>query len=308
MSPLGDQLKDYLVLRRSLGFKLERPGKLLYQFVGYLDEHHVDVVTTEHALAWAMLPTGAAPWWWAMRLSTIRPFAVYLHTLDPATQVPPPGLIQARSPRATPYLYSDTEITALVQAAATLPCRLAAATHQTLIRLLAVTGMRVGEAIRLDRDDLDTDHDMLTVRDTKFGKSRQLPLHPSATTGINDYLRVRDTLHPRPTTPALLISIAGTRLSYTSTWRTFHRLLDQAGIRARSSSCRPRIHDLRHGFAVATLLDGYRSGADVQALLPRLSTYLGHTDPKHTYWYLSAAPELLTLAADRLDTLEGDHS
>ena len=303
MSPLGQALADYLRVRRALGFKLERAERLLAQFVAYLHDHDAEVPTIQDALAWAMSPTDATPRWWAHRLSTVRGFAAHLHALDPRVEVPPPGLLRRGPRRATPYLYSAADIGALVDAAAMLPRPLGAATYQTLIGLLAVTGMRVGEAIRLDRDDLDADHDgLLTVRHSKFGKSRLVPLHPSTVTALRDYLHVRDRLLPAPASPALLISTAGTRLGYNNVWRTFHRLVSQAGITARSASCRPRIHDLRHSFAVATMLDWYAGGADVPALLPRLSTYLGHADPTHTYWYLQAAPELLTLAAHRLDT------
>jgi len=303
VSPLGQALADYLRIRRALGFKLERAERLLVQFVAYLHDHDAAVPTIEDALAWARSPTDATPRWWAHRLSTVRGFAVHLYALDPRVEVPPPGLLRRGPRRAIPYLYSAADIGALVDAAAMLPRPLGAATYQTLIGLLAVTGMRVGEAIRLDRDDLDADHDgLLRVRDSKFGKSRLVPLHPSTVTALRDYLYVRDRLLPAPASPALLLSTAGTRLGYNNVWRTFHRLARQAGITARSASCQPRIHDLRHSFAVATMLDWYAGGTDVPALLPRLSTYLGHADPKHTYWYLQAAPELLTLAAHRLDT------
>jgi integrase/recombinase XerD len=302
MSPLQQALADYLSIRRALGFKLEQAEKLLAQFVAYLHDHNADAPTIDHALAWARLPADATPRWWAHRLSTVRGFAAHLHALDPRVEVPPPGLIRCGPRRATPYLYSQADLTALVHAAGTLPRPLGAATYQTLIGLLAVSGMRVGEAIRLDRDDLDADHDgLLRVLHSKFGKSRQVPLHPSTVAALRDYLQVRDELLPAPTSPALLISTAGTRLRYNNVWRTFHRLVRQAGLTARSASCRPRIHDLRHSFAVRTVLDWYARGADVQALLPRLSTYLGHTDPTHTYWYLSAAPELLALAGQRVD-------
>ncbi len=302
MSSLEQALADYLRIRRALGFKLERAERLLAQFVAYLHDHNAEVPTIEDALAWATSPAAATPRWWAHRLSTVRGFAVHLHALDPRVEVPPPGLLRSGPRRAIPYLYSQADITALVHAAGTLPRPLGAATYQTLIGLLAVTGMRVGEAIRLDRDDLDADHDgLLRVRDSKFGKSRLLPLHPSTVTALRAYLQVRDELLPAPASSALLLSTAGTRLGYNNVWRTFHRLVHQAGITARSASRQPRIHDLRHSFAVRTMLDWYARGADVQALLPRLSTYLGHADPKHTYWYLSAAPELLALAAHRLD-------
>jgi integrase/recombinase XerD len=231
----------------------------------------------------------------------VRPFAAHLRTLDAATEVPPPGLIASGRHRATPYLYSDADVRVLVAAAAGLPRRLSAATYPALVSLLAVTGMRVGEAIALDTGDFDDAAGVLTVRAGKFGKSRLLPLHPTAATGLAQYLRTRHRLRPSPGSGALFLSSTGTRLSYNPVHRTFRRLTAQAGLDARSATCRPRLHDLRHSFAVATVLDWYRRGQDVPALLPRLATYLGHADPKHTYWYLSAAPELLALATDRLD-------
>jgi integrase/recombinase XerD len=306
MSPLHRQLQEYLAIRRAMGFKMERHEKLLTQFADHLAAHAVSTLTTEHALAWATSPHQGDPRWWAARLSMVRGFAVHLHALDPAHQVPPHGLIPHGPRRTIPHLYTDHEITALVRAAGTLSFPLRAATYQTLVRLLAATGMRVGEAIRLDRADWDASLGVLTVRDTKFGKSRQLPLHPTSTTGLQDYLRLRDRLLPSPSTHALLLSTKGYRLRYERVWETFHRLVGQANLTAESPVSPPRIHDFRHSFAVATLLDWYRSGGDVQAMLPRLSTYLGHADPKHTYWYLSAAPELLALAADRLDAHHKD--
>ena len=307
MSPLHQRLADYLAIRRAMGFKMERHEKLLAQFVDYLTVNDAGTVTLEDALAWATSPTTSDPRWWAARLSMVRGFAVHLHALDPAHQVPPPGLIRHRTRRTVPHLYTDDEVTALVRAAGQLPgSPLRAATYQTLVRLLAVTGMRVGEAIRLDRQDWDGGLGLLTVRHTKFGKSRQLPMHPTSTAGLQDYLDLRDHLLPHAHTDALLLSTQGFRLRYNRVSDTFHRLLGPSGVTPRPSATRPRIHDLRHTFAVASLLDWYRNGADVPAMLPRLSTYLGHADPKHTYWYLSAAPELLALAADRLDAhLEG---
>jgi integrase/recombinase XerD len=296
------QLEGYLALRRAMGFKLERHAKLLGQFVDYLAVQHVATLTVEHALAWASAPHSADVRWWAARLSMVRGFAGYLHALDPAHQIPPPGLLPQRARRAVPYLYADREISALITAAGELALPLRAATYQTLVGLLAATGMRVGEAIRLDREDFDAQAGVLTVRGAKFGKSRQLPLHATTTARLGDYLELRDRLCSRPSTTALLLSARGYRLRYERLWETFHRLVGQAGLQPRSPGCVPRIHDLRHTFAVTTLLGWYRDGADVPALLPRLSTYLGHADPKHTYWYLSAAPELHALAADRLDS------
>src|SRR5262249_34133924 len=233
MSPLRKALADYLTIRRSLGYRLARPEKLLAQFIIYLEDAGAETVTTAHALAWAMLPAGN-PSWHALRLSAVRGFATYLHTIDPSAEVPPANLIPWRPCRATPYLYSATDIAALIAAAASLRFPLRAATYQTLIGLLAVTGMRVGEAIRLDRPDADLDAGVLTICQSKFGKSRLVPLHPTTVDALRGYLRLRDQLHPRPGTPAVFISPAGTRLMYCNVHSTFQRLARQAGLQPRS--------------------------------------------------------------------------
>lgn len=296
-------LADYLSLRRALGFQLANAGRLLGQFVDYLEQHNVSTVTTEHALTWATLPSGASAHWWVIRLSAVRGFAVYLHSLDPCVQVPPRGLLPATGAcRATPYLYSEADIRSLIQAAVMLRPRLRAATYQSLISLLAITGMRVGEAIGLDDADLDLEGGLLVVRNSKFNKHRLVPLHRTAIQALIDYRRLRQNAHRRPASPALFLSGAGTRLLHSNINLTFARLLEQVGLTRRSAACRPRIHDLRHSFAVATLLRWYRDGADIPAMMPRLSTYLGHCDPQHTFWYLSAAPELMALAGERLQT------
>jgi integrase len=305
--PLRDALDDYLALRRALGFRLATAGRLLGQFAGWLEARGASTITTADALAWATLPAGASPAWQAIRLAAARGLAAYLHGTDPSVQVPPAGLIRRGNDRATPYLYSETEISAIIATAGTLRPRFRAATYQALISLLAASGIRIGEALALDRGDLDADDGVLIVRDSKFGKTRLVPLHPSATAALTRYSALRDERHLRPAAPALFLSTAGTRLLHSNVGLTFNQLTDQAGLTRRSASCRPRIHDVRHSFAVATVLGWYRDGAGVAAMMPRLSTYLGHTDPKHTYWYLSAAPELMALAGDRLHArLQGE--
>jgi len=307
MSRLREILADYLAVRRALGYKLERAEKLLVQFLTYLEDLKEERVTTETALKWATLPTDAHPSWLSYRLSIVRGFAIHLRTIYPATEVPPTALLPWRPCRATPYLYSEQEVIALMAAAATLRTSYRVATYQTLIGLLAVTGMRVGEAIGLDCGDFDATNGLVIVHRGKFGKSRQLPLHPSTVDTLRDYLRRSDRAPSAASTPALLVSTAGTRLLYTNTQCTFRQLVCRAGLKPRSAACRPRLHDLRHPFAVRTVLDGYRDDADVGARLPLLSTYLGHVDPGKTYWYLSAAPELLALAGGRLERhLGGD--
>jgi integrase/recombinase XerD len=285
-------------VRRALGSILDRAEKLLGQFITYLEQQDATVITVKHAVAWATLPGGDG-WWHAMRLTAVRRFAIYLHNLDDRTQIPPPGLLAHGKQRATPYLYSSSEIDALVAAARRLPAPVAAATYPAMISLLAVTGMRFGEAIALDVSDFDDQTETVIVRSGKFGKSRLLPVHPTTADGLRHYLTQREQLLRTRTLAdrgVLFISAAGTRLDHSRAQKTWRTIRAAAGLTPRSANCRPRLHDLRHSFAVATLLDWYRHGADVPALLPTLSTYLGHVDPKSTYWYLSAAPELLELA------------
>jgi len=219
---------------------------------------------------------------------------------DPRTAVPPAALLPARSPRATPYLYSEDDVRRLMAAAQGLRSPLRRATFSTLLGLLWVTGMRIGEALRLDCDDVDFVHGVLTVRDSKFGKSRELPVHESTTAALCAYAKRRDKLCPRRSSPAFFVSLAGTRLRYCNFHLTFLGLVRAAGI-PRRSACRPRPHDFRHSFAVRTLIDWYRDGGNLSWRLPHLAAYLGHADPANTYWYLSAAPELLGLAVKRLE-------
>lgn len=301
-------LADYLAVRRALGYKLQRTEKLLQQFIAYLEAVGATRVTVDAALSWATLPSEGDVSWWAGRLTVVRRFASYLRSLDPQTEVPPTDLLPGRSHRAVPYLYNDQEIVALMDATRILSSLLRMLTYRTLIGLLAVTGMRVGEAIRLDRTDLDLEHGLVTIHLSKFGKSRQLPLHLTTLAALTDYLRRRDELHPHAKAPSLFISPAGTRLLYCNVHWTFLRLVREAGLKPRSNACRPRPHDLRHSFAVKTILDAYRANADVAARLPLLSTYLGHANPAHTYWYLSAAPELLALAGQRLERSLGEQA
>jgi integrase len=307
MTGLREALAGYLDLRRGLGFKLARDEKLLEQFIGWLEDRGMTTVTVADALAWATLPAGASPGWLRMRITVVRGFAAYLATLDPSAEVPPASLLPGGSHRAVPYLYSAADITALMTQAARLRTPLRPATLQTLIGLLAVTGMRIGEVIALGDGDFDPGQGMLLVRHAKLGKHRLIPLHPSTVTAVQDYRRLRDQVFPRPASEALLVSAAGTRLLHDNVSVTFTRPARRAGLAARPGGSRPRIHDLRHSFAVATLLDWCRDGGEAAARMPLLSAYLGHADPAGTYWYLHAAPELLAEAARRLgDSKPGD--
>jgi integrase len=300
MSSLHDHLADYLRVRRALGFKLERTEYELGQFVGWLDTRGLDTITVENALSWATRSphaTASHP----KRLRMIRGFATYLRSIGAPVEVPGSDLLPDRRRRAVPFLYTDVEIAALLGAANTLVPAHRAATMRTLIGLLAVTGMRRGEALALDREDFDPAAGVLIVRAGKFDKSRELPLHSTSVEAISEYLRRPDRPRPDPTQTALLVGDDGRRLSPNVANHVFHALTITAGIRPRSARCRPRQHDLRHTLAVRTLLDAYRSGKPVGPRIVALSTYLGHSDPSHTYWYLEAAPELMALAGERLE-------
>jgi integrase len=297
---LARQLDDYLAIRRAFGYRLARPEKLLRQFLAYLDAIEADRVTLEAALAWASLPTGGSPAWWGHRLSVVRVFARHLHGLDPRHELVPPDVLPTRGHRATPYLYSEADIAALMAAARSLPRPLRAVTMETLVGLLAVTGMRIGEALRLDRGEVDLMRRVLTIRSSKFGKSREVHIHATTADALADYARTRDRLRPSAES-AFFISASGTRVMYCNFHLAWLEVVRRAGLQPRSAGCRPRPHDLRHSFAVRTLLGWYREGADVAARMPLLSTYLGHVHPGATYWYLSAAPELLQLVVARME-------
>lgn len=304
MSALQAELERYLLIRRALGFKLARAELLLADYCHYLEIIGADTITTRNAFAWASQPPNGDSGWWGLRLSVVRAFARHLHALDPVHEVPPTGLLPATTRRAVPYLYSEADIAALLAAARQLRSPLRAATFETLIGLLAVTGLRIGEALRLDRGDVDLGDGVLRIRLSKFGKSREVPLHPSTLDALAAYARRRDELYRRPRDPSFFVSTAGIRLRYDGAHLVWLDLVRRAGLQPRSARCRPRPTDVRHSFAVRTLLGWYQDGEDVASRMPLLSTYLGHVHPANTYWYLTAAPELLSLIAARLDAAE----
>jgi integrase len=276
---------------------------VLPRFAARLDAAGAEYITIDIALAWALegevAPGSVVP---SMRLLVVRGFARYLAGFDRRTEIPPTGLIPFRRRRRAPFIYSDADIAALMdQARCSIREPLRAATYETLIGLLAATGLRIGEAIKLDRGDIDPTDGVLLVRESKFNKSRYVPLHDSALQALARYARRRDQLCPAPRDESFFVSLHGTRLMRNVIDRTFRRLCDQAHVGA-TAPLLPRLHDIRHTFAVNTLLAWYRDGVDVGARLPALSTYLGHRNPSYTYYYLSAAPELLALAAGLLDT------
>jgi integrase/recombinase XerD len=301
---IHQRVEDYLTMRRALGYALVADGRLLLDFAGRLDRDGCGTVTVAAALAWATGSQTSADQQ-GRRLGIVRVFARHLHALDPACEIPPPGLLPMRRYRPAPFIYSDTDIAALVHAAGTITAPLPSATMKALISLIASTGLRLGEALGLDRADVDSDASMLTVTG-KGGKTRLVPIHLTTAAMLADYARRRDRLCRLVGADSFFLTTGGRRPLQRGVQDTFARLLTQAEIGTPPGRRRPRIHDLRHSFAVNTLTDWQRTGLDIAAQLPVLSTYLGHDGPDATYWYLQATPELLGLAADRLE-LDKEH-
>jgi integrase/recombinase XerD len=297
MSTLRQALETYLALRRGLGSELQGPGARLHRFVEFLDREGSVVVTAKLALRWATAPAGATPSTW-------------LSATDPRTEIPPPGLLPDRYRRHPPYIYSDEEVAHIVREAARLrsPLGLRAHTYGTLFGLLAATGLRLGEALTLDRDDVDLSAGVLAIRRAKFGKSRFVPVHDSTRRALRRYAQERDLLLPRPASPAFLLSERGTRVTQCSARYNFAVVSRAVGLRPATlrpptrghrHSRGPRLHDMRHRLAARALVRWYREGRDVERELPKLSAYLGHVHVADTYWYIEAVPELLRLATER---------
>jgi len=307
MRKLRKALEEYLSIRRALGSKLREPAGLLRQFVAFADREGVSFVSRKLAVQWATQPANALPSTWSDRLRMVRQFAEYLSASDPRTEIPQKELLPYRYQRKPPYLYTDKQILNLVKSAKKLdpPGGLRAHTYATLFGLLAVTGMRISEPISLDREDVDLQQGVLTIRQTKFGKSRLVPLHASTVAKLREYARLRDRLCPNPMSPSFFVSERGTRLTDFTVRRWFVILSRQIGLRGENDSHGPRLHDLRHGFVIKTLLKWYRGGVDVERRMPVLATYLGHGHVADTYWYLSATPELLHLVTLKLEKSNG---
>ena len=260
MSELSGHVQDYLRLRRALGFKLERAGHLLPQLVTYLEAAGAATVTSDLAIAWARLPAHTQPNHWAQRLAIARGFARYLRALDPATEVPPPGVFPTRRHRPTPFLWSQRDICRLLESTRALRPAVRAATYEALFGLLATCGMRVGEAVGLDRDDVDLRAGVITIRHAKFDRPRLVPLHPTVTEALSRYAAERDRLCPRPRARAFFVSSVGTRLDRSGVGKTLRKITTSLGM--RTETVHPRAHDLRHSFAVDTLIRWQRFRAE----------------------------------------------
>lgn len=303
MKPLPAAVEDYIALRRSLGFQLRDAAVGLRTFITFLEQRSASHITTELALEWAMLPAHHQPCDWAKRLGWVRVFARHWSATDPRTEIPAFGLLPFRPQRARPYLYSDEEIQELLEAATKLPPAngLRPWSYHCLFGLLTVTGLRISEALKLERSDVNLSQGILTIRQTKFGKSRLVPLHTSTSEVLLQYATRRDQLLPHASSSCFLLNDHGRRLEISAVHRTFYDLSRQIGLRGPTERNGPRLHDFRHRFAVNTLVQWYRSGQDVEGCLPVLSTFLGHAHAADTYWYLSAHPELMALATDLLE-------
>ncbi|HZE92245.1 MAG TPA: tyrosine-type recombinase/integrase [Rhizobacter sp.] len=304
MSALQTVLQDYLSLRHGLGFKLREADIYLPNFVSFLEQRQAQFITTDLALTWAQQPRSALPSCWARRLCLVRGFARYCagSGFDQRTEIPPPELLPFRGNRAKPYFYSDDDIERLLQAAFAQPkYPLQGWTYYVLLGLLAVTGLRLGEALALTVDDVDLIEGVLTIRNAKFGKSRLVPLHVSTQRVLSEYLEQRQRFLAGRPAQHLFVSLRGNHLDPSQVERVFRRLTRQVGLRAQGASRGPRMLDFRHRFAVVTLIQWYRAGQDVERRLPVLSTYLGHVDPSSTYWYLSATTDLMDIAKTRLE-------
>ena len=304
MTILEDRLAEYLRVRRQLGFKLKLDGDLLADFVAALQTAGAERITNDLSVTWACRP-GASARYHMERLSMVRGFARYLSTLDPANEIPPIDLLHARQTRNAPYVYCEREIGELIARAAALTPALRGATYRTVIGTMATSGVRIGETLALDRGDVDLDLGVLHIRDGKGRRHRDVPVHQGTTQVLRDYAQLRDRACPRPDTPAFFVSPAGTPITGRRFHKTFRALIAHVDSPPGHEHAHRRPHDLRHTFAVRTLVGWHHAGVDIDRAMPLLSTYLGHVNPSSSYWYLQASPELMALVASRLDSALG---
>jgi len=297
-----EQVQEYLEFKRSCGYQLESPGKELMLFARYAAlVGHKGPLTTELIVRWARLPQDADPRYWATRYEIVRRFVEYRFLFDPETEIPPQGLLGPSKRRLSPHIYSDGEITAFLQAASQLAPTdgLHPRTYVTLFSLLVSTGLRISEALNLSRQDAELRTGVLTIRETKFRKSRLVPLHPSTLQALRRYSKLRDSYHPGTRPKTFFLSEKGTPLNYRGVLYIFIKLSRKLGWRDRDK--KPRIHDFRHTFAVRRLLKWYEEGANLDQKILALTTYLGHVQVTDTYWYLSAVPELLATVSEKFE-------
>lgn len=301
MSTLRMLLEDYLDTRRALGFQLHTDGTGLLSFVNYMEREAAEYITTSLALDWAKQSTAVQPARWAQRLCYVRGFARYCHAIDPRTQIPPVGLLPFSHQRTSPYFFTKDDIDQLLKRTLTLSMKDVFLNHTLycVLGLLSVSGLRISEALNLTLDDVNLNEGILAIRATKFGKSRLVPLHETSIKVLADYRQRRDRFMVASQVSYWFISSQRSQLGYDCVRNAFRRLT--SNMPCQPGRSRPRLHDLRHHFALMTLLRWYREEQDVDRLLPILSAYLGHVQVSDTYWYLSACPELLEEAKKRLE-------
>lgn len=304
MKSMMKHLSEYVAARRALGTRLEEPAQTLRRFVKFLARRKAPFITVALSLEWSQQSRGVQRATWARKLSMVRQFARWMNALDLRHQVPPHRLLNVRHRRGKPHIYSDDEITRLMAEAAQLKSadRMRAMTLETLIGLLAATGLRPGEAVALGNDDVDLRGQVLSIRESKFGKSRQVPIHSSTATALERYARHRTQSFCDQCSPNFFVSNSGKALNLSEIRRWFCKISRNCGLRKRGNGNQcgrgPRLQDLRHTFATKRLVEWYRSGYNVGLQTPKLATYLGHSSVTCTYWYIQAVPELLELATE----------
>ena len=302
MKNLEASIQEYLIIRRSLGYKLKGTESYLYEFADFLMKRKRHTISTALALEWIAQPQGRSHTSRAQRLSVVRLFAEFRKITDPKTEVPPKYLLPCRPRRAVPHIYSDEELGQLLEAFLAAPTtELRRCTRYTIFGLLTVTGCRVGEILGLAVGDVNLRKGFLTIRNAKFGKSRIIPIHPTTAQALKRYVRIRNFYLGSTPLKRFFVSQFGNPVDAGDLKRLFVKISKEIGLRRAEAHHGPRLHDLRHSFAVRTILTWYRNEVDVDANMPLLSTYLGHIKPSDTYWYLTGVPELLSLAATRLE-------
>ncbi|MFH0778627.1 MAG: tyrosine-type recombinase/integrase [Candidatus Eisenbacteria bacterium] len=297
-------VEEYVTYRRNLGFRFRTDREQLLHFAKYVtDNRHRGPLTTDLALRWVQLAQDGSPSYRRRRFETVRSFAKYLAIYEPRTEIPPRGILRLACHRPEPYIYSEQKIADLVRACGELTPSggLRPRTYSTLFALLAATGLRVSEALKLDRNHVDLVQGVLTVRETKFRKSRLVPFHPSIRQALLQYADFRDCYHPIPKSGAFFLSESGRSLPYPTVSYVFQKLRQRLGWRCENGRRHPRIHDLRHSFACRRILSWYKEGKDVDRLIPFLSAYLGHAKVTDTYWYLTGIPELFAITTERFE-------
>jgi integrase/recombinase XerD len=293
-------LKDYFAMRRKLGFKLRKHEETLRSFMNFFEKQQDSYLTTGLALKWARIPKNTDPAWWTERLSMLRGFAAYWKTIDPRTEVPSLHILLPQYKRPMPHIYSDQQIVQVLASTQKLPTE-DTNTYWTLFGLLLATGMRIGEALALDNKDVDLKQGVITVHNTKLNKSRILPLHKTVPPVLKQYVRQRDKRFPIRENESFFTIVDGRRPSHAVTLKRFKQVLFDVRILKPPKTKGPRLHDLRHTFAVRALTGFYKNGQNIDGKIHALSTYLGHKDIRCTYWYLTAVPELMGQVLSRLE-------